>query len=1371
MSRGKFWGIISLAWGLGFCTFGAPSYAIEHTNFSFHLFSQEHGLPNNNVWSISQDQKGFMWFGTRYGGLARYDGYTFKVFEHDENNSKSISHNYVWTTLTDSHGQLWVGTNGGGLNRYDERHTNFIRYPYDKADASNLPHANIKALFEDKQGTLWVGSNGGISRYDRATDTFSTVSYDPEIPNGLAGISVRAIEEDQNTGLLWLGTRRNGLSLYDPERTTFVNLRNRADDITSLSDDAVNTIHQDRFGKIWVGTRNGLNVYDPKSKSFQRFFHDSLNQSTLSGNWVQDIYEDRQRRLWVATLSGLNLYDRVTQTFLHLGTKDIAGRNLQDAAVNTIFEDRVGAMWFGTVNNGIDRLDPMSENFTLLSQPREQHINTQAQQPAKAVLISKNGVKWVGTSNGLDRIDTEGTTHFAFDANDPHSLSDNNVRALAEDQNGQIWVGTLHGLNRFNGISFQRFVKDAKVLNSISGNNILALSADQKGGIWISVNGLGVDYFDGQTFTAFQPRKNDPTALPSPYARALLPDALGSGVWVGTNNMGLAHIDLNQGTVQTYLIDPSMPSNEVHNFVRSIVSAPNGILWLATNFGLSAFDPLQKTFAKPITTTEGLSSNTIMSIDIDDQGGLWVGMSRALNRVSLQDLSVHKYKLNDRYKTLSFLPNAAAHDQKGNNFFGTEKGLLSFNPGRIVANPNPPPVVLIDMNLFDQRVQPGLPDSPLTTSLITTKSIDMRYDQSFFSFTFSALDFTAALDNLYTYKLEGFDREWRHASAKHRQASYTNVPPGHYVLRVKAANNDGVWNEDGVTLPIVIHPPWWNTAWFYALAALAVLLMSSLVYMRIRYVTLYRQRELEAQVAERTDALVKEVENHEVTEEALVISEKKFRNIIGNMPDIYFCLDKEGCFTDVSQEGERLLGYTHAEFIGTAMESYCANTHEHMVNVKKIIESNGDPVLVYAHLLTKDGREVLIESHSMAQLDKHDEVIGIEGIARDVTVQKFAEAKIMAAKKEAEDANQAKTKFLAAASHDLRQPMQAMTLILYSLGKGECDPKKLEMIELLEGTCGALGDLLNSLLDISRLEAGMVNIDKEPFALGGMLHDIMTEFQLVAQETNTATVRWVPSSIVVYSDRIHVENILRNFISNAIKCTDGGDILVGCRRRGDCVDLQVYDTGDGIDDEEQAKIFDEFYQVGNDERNKDKGLGLGLSIVQRIAKLLGHKIGLRSSLGKGSLFWLRLPQIDQPALQRHKHRSVQDKVEDRKLSIIVVDDEENIRAALGAMLNVSGHDVTAIGCTEKPESLAKIHKSIDPNIIVADYRLANGKTGVDAIADIRREVGEDLPAILLTGDTAPVRLIEAAESGFVLLHKPIQGEELMRTIYSVLDQH
>ena len=344
----------------------ASPYSFTSTNrFEFRNLTVEDGLPDNNVSSIVQDRLGFMWFGTRLGGVSRFDGYEFRQFQHSTDDPESLSSNDVWTLFKDSTGTLWVGTNGGGLDRYDEATESFVHYLDHGTGPLDQRNAYIKSFLEDRQGRLWIGSDGGLSLYDRDVDTFTTITHEPGNTNSLAGNSVRAIIQDRESGRLWLGTRHRGISIYDPDKQTFVHHRQDPTNPSSLSNNSVTSFYQDSNGAIWVGTRDGLNRFDRSTGEFVRYSSDRNDPKSIKGGWVRAILEDKKGRFWVGTLDGLNLYNPASDSFNLIERDRNHHGSFRATEVSSIFEDREGAIWFGSQSAGLSRLDAAPPKFLL----------------------------------------------------------------------------------------------------------------------------------------------------------------------------------------------------------------------------------------------------------------------------------------------------------------------------------------------------------------------------------------------------------------------------------------------------------------------------------------------------------------------------------------------------------------------------------------------------------------------------------------------------------------------------------------------------------------------------------------------------------------------------------------------------------------------------------------------------------------------------------------------------------------------------------------------------------------------------------------------------------------------------------------------
>ena len=363
-----------------------------------------------------------------------------------------------------------------------------------------------------------------------------------------------------------------------------------------------------------------------------------------------------------------------------------------------------------------------------------------------------------------------------------------------------------------------------------------------------------------------------------------------------------------------------------------------------------------------------------------------------------------------------------------------------------------------------------------------------------------------------------------------------------------------------------------------------------------------------------------------------------------------------------------------------------------------------------------------------------------------------------AAQRDAEHANTAKSKFLAAASHDLRQPIHAQGLFLEVLSRTEQTTYQRELLANARAASEASSELLNALLDFSRIEAGVVKPQPQAIRLQPLLNKIETELAPQADAKNIVY-RSRETHAVVHSDPMLLELILRNLVTNAIRYTDRGGVLIGCRLHGTQAVLEVWDTGIGIAPEHQKEVFREFHQLGNPERDRRKGLGLGLAIAEGLARTLGHGLTLASTSHRGSVFRITLP-IDHsiPAAQSNM---VQSKTRLLNARLLVVDDDEIVREGMLHLLRDWGCECEAAESIEEALTMARLNP---PDVVISDYRLREQRTGVEAIAALRALLGAELPALLITGDTAPERLREAQASGVPLLHKPVSPGKLYRKL-------
>jgi signal transduction histidine kinase/CheY-like chemotaxis protein len=366
-------------------------------------------------------------------------------------------------------------------------------------------------------------------------------------------------------------------------------------------------------------------------------------------------------------------------------------------------------------------------------------------------------------------------------------------------------------------------------------------------------------------------------------------------------------------------------------------------------------------------------------------------------------------------------------------------------------------------------------------------------------------------------------------------------------------------------------------------------------------------------------------------------------------------------------------------------------------------------------------------------------------------------------KEAAEEAARAKSRFLAAASHDLRQPVHALSLLVGALRGYRLDGEPGRLLDRIDASVDAMNGLFNALLDISRLDAGIVEPNIQPFRVQTLLDRIHRDYSADAG-VKGVSLRVHPCSAIVSSDPVLLERILRNLVSNAVRYTASGRIVVGCRR-GKQLTIQVCDTGPGIAAQHQERIFEEFFQLENPERDRSKGLGLGLAIVRRLAPLLDHRITLSSTLNKGSVFNVTVPLTSDSPLEPTAQRP--DEEREASSLILVIDDEAAILEGMRSLLSSWGHTVV---CARSGEEMLREIQSgpCQADLIICDYRLQGEESGPQVIRRLRSVLDQDTPALLITGDTAPDRLHEARRSGFVVLHKPVANGRLRAAVSNLI---
>jgi ligand-binding sensor domain-containing protein/DNA-binding CsgD family transcriptional regulator len=783
--------------------------------FHFVTIGREEGLSRNTVFSILQDRYGFMWFATE-SGLNRYDGNDFTVFRPVPGEPASLSHSYILSLYEDRKGVLWIGTFNGGLNRYDPAKGEFRRFRHDPGRADSLSCDTVGRILESRSGVLWIGTDKGLDRLDPVS---GRVNRDP-LDNDRPGSSnhVHDLFED-TSGALWIATFGGGLYRRDPRSGRTVRFRNDAADPASLSSDFTNAILEDRQGNLWVGTENGLNRLDRISGRFSRYSLAPAGEDAAMYNAVLSARRDRDGRLWFGTRKGLI---RLEGDVGEQGRAPVIARSLSENQVFALWEDRSGILWVGTDEDGIKKFNPNQKKFLHFrcapgdaGEKVRNQIFSFWQDPSRML--------WIGTNEGLRRLDRTRKTCDRFPAvsGTGGGIGIGTIRRILPDGSGGLWLGSDGGgLIRFNPASGAIAVYRNQLGNpgSLSYDRIRTLYVDRTGRLWIGTFGGGVNLMErgGGTFKRFQFAENDAASLGDNTVRAIIEDRAGS-MWFATNGGGLSRLDPGSDRFVRYRHDPADPSSLNNDFVFSLHEDRQGNLWIGTwGGGLNLMDRWRGTF-RHYTMADGLASNDILGILEDRSGNLWLMTNEGLSRFTPATGQFRNYDVSDGLQDREF--SACFQGPDGEMFFGGANGFNTFLPQEISDNGYVPPVRITSFKVLNKEVA-------LPQPIWETKEVVISPQDHLFSFEFAALDYTAPQKNQYAYKLEGLTRNWIQTDARRRFASFSLLPPGRYVFRVKGSNSDGVWNEQEATLVIRVLRPWWRTWWFLSLLAAAVALAS-----------------------------------------------------------------------------------------------------------------------------------------------------------------------------------------------------------------------------------------------------------------------------------------------------------------------------------------------------------------------------------------------------------------------------------------------------------------------------------------------------------------------------------------------------------------
>ncbi len=816
------------------CIFFTSYVGGQTPRLVFHHITSDQGLSQNHGMYIFRDHKGFMWFGTD-DGLNKYDGNKIIIYKHNPADSSTLSNGMIRAICEDKDNNLWIGTREG-LNFYNKDTDNFTRVTVDP----RYPKIIIHAILKDSRQNLWIATDGGLYIFNEKSGKFKCA---------LADVPSTCLYEDAQ-GNLWIGTRGWGMYRLDRQKK-----------FKNYKQDFIGAIIGDNKGSLWVCTwGSGLCQFDLKKEAFTKVYrHDPRRAESIGSDILYSIWIDRKHNIWVgAENGGLNLFDPASGTFQRYMHDRRDENSISNNSVSAIYEDPIGTLWVGVHRGGINYFNPQLEKFQVY---RQEPCNTGlSHNNIKSFCEDQNGKIWIGTDGGgLNVFDPRQNTftHFTHDPKDPGSLSSDVVLVTYQDTRGDMWVGTyLEGLNKYDrkNNKFIHYRHNPADKTSLSLNSVWNIFEDSYGRLWVGTREGGLNCLDRKSGKfmryVFEPDNN--RSISDDLISAIYEDK-NRNIWIGTEG----GLDLFDSVSNSFTRFNSKPGGLSHNFIVTLFEDHAGNFWVGTMNGLNLFDPRTGT-CKVFTIEDGLPSNTIQAILEDNHSNLWISTLEGISKFNYKTNTIRNYLPTDGLQGNEFIPNAALKTRDGRMIFGGINGFNTFYPDSVIENHYVPPVFITGLQLFNKPVAFG-EDAPLKVYIGEAKEITLAYDQSVFSFEFAALSYTSPEKNQYAYKMEGFDSEWLYAGTQN-SATYTNLDPGEYLFRVKASNNDGVWNEQGFSIRVLIPPPWWLTWWFKALVALSAV-MAIVLFIRIRTRHIKKQKVmLDRQVKERTAEVSKQKE-------------------------------------------------------------------------------------------------------------------------------------------------------------------------------------------------------------------------------------------------------------------------------------------------------------------------------------------------------------------------------------------------------------------------------------------------------------------------------------------------------------------------------
>lgn len=1207
------------------------SSANSEYNISFAHLNVNQGLSQNSVIRIFQDKDDFMWFGTK-DGLNKFNGISFEVFKHSTQDSTSISSSDI-TSIAQTHdGNLWIGTHYG-LNKIEKNSNVFKKY-YNNNNENSLSSNIIRFLSVDSKNNLWISTTNGLDLYNN-DGTFTRITE---------GAPITCTIEDYCGNICF----SDGKNLYFYNQIT-----KELNKIKYTGLDEIYTIYEDSDNNLWIGTLyHGLKRYNRITKKFDEINIGFIDNIDFNNEQIGDIIEDQKGNLILATRNGILIYNKKNNNIdliSHNGQED----GLTDETIIALYKDVNETIWIGTLNGGVNYYTTHSRFFQIHS------TNKQNGKPINGYnsFVEFNNNIWIATNDGLLEY-TKNDNTYKIHYNNIRSTPNNEFKYLSVNNN-KILASAFDGsLLEINSRGYK-----TDIIPNMSGTYFTDIEIDKNGIYWMATHTndylTTYDPNTGKTCIDFPISGSSKTKRFVNVQDVILED---STIWIATRNEGLFKYNYITKDLSQYSVhDKSqLPINNISIIFKD--SSTN--LWIGTyGAGICKLNKKNNTF-EIYDNKNGLNNLDICGILQDEDKNIWISTQAGVSMLEKGTKQFINYTKDNGFPLNNINMRAFYKDKNGIIYVGGGNGFVSFNPKERPVNQYIPRITITDFEITGDKKS----SSELMNELKKQNSITLNYKQSYFTISYSALNYIYPNMNKYSYKLEGLEERWNNVDSK-TSASYTNIPPGEYIFCVKGSNNDGKWNENATKLHIKILPPFWQTWWAY-----------------IIYILLF----------------------------VLVI------------------------------------------------------------------------ITIMRFFITK---EKLENSLKIKQIERQNE----------------------------EHNHQMKLRLFTNFSHEMRTPLTLIIGPLSQLISNENLPDTiLKQLKLMNKNANRLLQLVNQLMDFRKLETGNIKLRTSNNDFISFINDIFSDFRPLAEIKNIKfSLECNVKEAKLWFNLNQLEQVMFNLLSNAFRHTmSDGEITVKveiCTKKNainkygekfdnipsnvnELIEVEVKDSGNGINSTELNKIFDPFYQANSNEVNNIYGTGIGLNLVKGIIELHKGTIWAESSIGKGAVFRFFLPighehlsdfEIVEFTEINNSHKLIHERnikliseLEDennisndnknklnKRYTVIIVEDNIDVRFYIKSQLK----DFYNIKEAETGIEGKELILSVIPDLIICDIMIP-GIDGLNLCKEIKRnEKTSHIPIILLTARTSLEQIKEGFEAGADdYITKPFNPDLLITKIESLV---